>query len=162
MNTKRPIVIGAGELLWDLFPSGRQLGGAPANFTFQAQQLGARGYIISAVGNDADGEEVLDHLLKKGMDINFIRRLDKIPTGTVTVALDGNGVPVYSIHEGVAWDYIPFDPPVTDLLQRADAFCYGTLAQRNGVSLNSIRSFLGLLPPSCLVVFDINLRLRKL
>jgi fructokinase len=158
MKKERPIVIGVGELLWDLFPSGRQLGGAPANFAFHAQQLGAKGYIISAVGNDENGNEILRLLVQKGMDTGFIGQLDKIPTGTVTVDLDSHGIPVYSVHENVAWDYIPFKPSVYQLLKNAAAFCFGTLAQRNANSLNSIQSFLKALPASCLIVFDVNLR----
>lgn len=158
MKTERPIVIGVGELLWDLFPSGKQLGGAPANFTFHAQQLGARGYIISAVGKDDNGDEIVHLLVQKGMDINFIGKLDKMPTGTVTVQLDTNGIPVYSIHENVAWDYITLDPSAYQVVENATAFCFGTLAQRNADSLNTIQSFLKVLPASCLIVFDVNLR----
>lgn len=158
MKTERPVVIGVGELLWDLFPSGKQLGGAPANFTFHAQQLGAAGYIISVVGNDDNGDEIIDLLVQKGMNTDFIGKLDKIPTGTVTVQLDTNGIPAYSIRENVAWDYMLFDPPVYQILGNAAAFCFGTLAQRSAHSLSTIQSFLKILPASCLVVFDVNLR----
>ena len=158
MRTEKPIVIGVGELLWDLFPTGKRVGGAPANFTFHAQQLGARGYIISVVGNDDNGNQILKLLIQKGMNVDFIAQLDKIPTGTVTVLLDTNGIPAYSIHENVAWDYIPFDPSVYPILENAAAFCFGTLAQRNAGSLSAIQSFLKILPASCLIVFDANLR----
>lgn len=158
MMTERPIIIGVGELLWDLFPSGKQLGGAPANFIFHAQQLGASGYIISAVGNDDNGEEIMRILVQKGMDRRFIGQLDKLPTGTVTVELDAHGVPAYLIHENVAWDYIPLDSSVYQVVENSNAFCFGTLAQRSTGSMNTIQSLLKILPASCLIVFDVNLR----
>ena len=158
MKTERPIVIGIGELLWDLLPSEKQLGGAPANFTFHAQQLGAKGYIISVVGSDDSGNEIVDLLVQKGMHVDFIARHGKVPTGTVTVKLDTNGTPGYVIHENVAWDHIPFDPSICRVVEKASAFCFGTLAQRNADSLNTIQSLLKILPSSCLVVFDVNLR----
>jgi fructokinase len=158
MKTGRPIVIGVGELLWDVFPSGKQLGGAPANFVFHAQQLGAKGCIISVVGNDENGNEILRLLAQKGIDIDFIGQLDSMPTGTVSVQLDANGIPAYSIQKEVAWDYIPVYPSVCRILKNAAAFCFGTLAQRNAESQYAIRSFLKVLPASCLIVFDVNLR----
>jgi fructokinase len=110
------------------------------------------------VGKDDNGDQILNLLVQKGMNVDFISQLDKIPTGTVTVQLDEKGIPAYSIHENVAWDYIPFNPSVYQILENAAAFCFGTLAQRNADSLNSIQSFLKILPASCLIVFDVNLR----
>lgn len=158
MNTDKPIVVGAGELLWDLLPSGKQLGGAPANFAYHAQQMGAQGFIISAVGNDENGDEIIDLLINKEMNVSGISRIDRFPTGTVTVEVNSEGVPDFIIHQDVAWDYIANSSDTDEIVQKADAFCFGSLAQRNKVSFAAIQSFLIRLPEKCLTIFDINLR----
>jgi fructokinase len=153
-----PLVVGIGEILWDILPDGRQLGGAPANFAFHARALGAASVIVSAVGDDPLGREILAQLGSRGLDLSGIATVSSASTGTVTVALDAGGIPHYTIHEGVAWDVIPWTAGLGDIAVRADAVCFGTLAQRSPVSRATIGSLLGATRPDCLRVLDINLR----
>ncbi|WP_010416707.1 carbohydrate kinase family protein [Anaerophaga thermohalophila] len=152
---EKKTIIGIGEILWDILPEGKQLGGAPANFAWHCQQLGARGAVISAVGNDSNGKEIMDFIEKKEI-INGISITDK-PTGTVEVKLV-DGIPEYVIHEDVAWDFIQLNETGKEVLNQADAICFGSLAQRNEVSRDSIIRALEMTPDSCLKIFDINLR----
>jgi fructokinase len=153
-----PFIVGIGEILWDILPDGRQLGGAPANFAFHARALGAASVIVSAVGDDSLGREILAELGTRGLDRSGIATVSSAPTGTVTVALDAGGIPHYTIHEGVAWDVIPWTAGLGDIAARADAVCFGTLAQRSPVSRATIGSFLDATRPDCLRVLDLNLR----
>jgi fructokinase len=153
-----PLVVGIGELLWDLLPDGRQMGGAPANFAFHAQALGASSAIVSAVGDDRSGREILEELGRRGLERSGIAVVSGAPTGTVTVALDAGGIPHYTIHEGVAWDVLPWTAGLGDLAARADAVCFGSLAQRSPVSRATIGAFLDATGPDCLRVLDLNLR----
>ena len=151
----KKVIVGIGEILWDLLPSGKALGGAPANFAYHAQRLGEEGWAVSAVGDDPLGREILDIVDGKGL-----QRLISVvgqPTGTVEVTLDARGVPSYNIQEDVAWDNIPFTPEMEALAQRADAVCFGSLVQRMA-SRASVLRFLRATRPDCLKVFDINLR----
>jgi len=152
------LVVGIGELLWDLLPDGKQMGGAPANFAYHAQALGAASVIVSAVGDDRPGREILAELRLRGLDPSGIATVSSATTGTVTVALDAGGIPCYTIHEGVAWDVIPLTDGLGDLAACADAVCFGTLAQRSPVSRATIGSFLDATRPDCLRVLDLNLR----
>lgn len=154
MESKK-VIVGIGELLWDMLPSGKAIGGAPANFAYHAGRLGEEGWVVSAVGDDALGHEILDVLDEKRLH-SLVAMVDK-PTGTVQVSLDDAGVPTYTIVEDVAWDHIPFTPKMQDLASRADAVCFGSLVQRNG-SRASVLKFLEAVPASALKVFDINLR----
>lgn len=155
----KPIVVGMGEALWDVLPDGKKIGGAPANFAFHAGQAGMDSRVVSAVGNDALGEEALATLEGKGLNIEAVARVD-FPTGVVNVSLGEQGIPQYDICEGVAWDNIPFTPALANLASQAQAVCWGSLAQRNEVSRKTIFSFLDAMPSdeACLKVFDINLR----
>jgi fructokinase len=155
-----PVVIGLGEVLWDLLPAGKQLGGAPANFAWHAQQLGARSAVVSAVGRDPLGDEILARLRAMELDGSHVSVDDTHPTGTVSVTLDLAGVPNYVIHEDVAWDFIPAGGPLDELARRADVVCFGTLAQRSEASRQAVRKFLFETRADCLRVFDINLRQR--
>jgi fructokinase len=154
----RPLVVGIGELLWDLLPDGKQMGGAPANFAYHARALGAASMIVSAVGDDRSGREILEELDRRGLDRSGIAIAKDAPTGTVTVDLDAGGIPRYTIHEGVAWDAIPWSAGLADLAARTDAVCFGTLAQRSPVSRSTIGAFLEATRPDCLRVLDLNLR----
>src|SRR5215218_6205306 len=150
-----PVVVGIGEVLWDLLPTGKQLGGAPANFAYHAAALGARGVVVSRVGDDALGREALERVKGLGLETSHVTTDPRHPTGTVAVRLDDRGAADYVIHERVAWDYIPTTPPLLDLAARADAVCYGTLAQRSAESRRTIRAFLAATHPDrCLRVFD--------
>jgi len=153
---KKYKVAGIGEVLWDQLPQGDVLGGAPANVAFHAGQLGAESYIVSAVGNDEQGDEIVARLKAKGINL-LISRVDK-PTGTVKVTFDDKGVPDFVITRDVAWDYIELTPQSTDLASQLDAVCFGSLAQRNNVSHLAITKFLSLVPEKALKIFDINLR----
>ena len=152
---KKPVVVGIGELLWDVLPTGKRAGGAPVNFVFHATQLGAEGYAISAVGNDLAGSEILQELDRNGIG-HCISRVD-YPTGNVLVELK-DGIPTYNIVEGVAWDHIPLTDEAIAIMKRADAVCFGTLAQRNPDSRQTLMSLLDYAPASALRFFDINIR----
>lgn len=152
------VLVGLGEVLWDLLPGGRQLGGAPANFAYHARALGSRGIVVSCVGDDYLGREILHRFGELGLECGYIAIDREHPTGTVTVELDAAGKPDYIIHEGVAWDFIPFNPDLQALAGRADAVCFGSLCQRSAVSRETIRRFLEATREDCLRVFDINLR----
>lgn len=149
------IVVGIGELLWDVFPNYRKVGGAPSNLVYHASKLGAEGYVVSAAGNDISGAEILKELSDN--QINGFIEIVNFPTGTVKVELK-DGQPTYTIVEGVAWDYIPLTEKAIDIISRADAICYGTLAQRSSVSHATISALLDYARPDALKVFDINLR----
>ncbi len=151
-------VAGIGELLWDMLPQGKQLGGAPCNFAYHAFQAGCQPFVISALGADASGDDILKRFGELGLDKNFVQRTDNLPTGTVTVSLDKNGIPAYIIHENVAWDSIVWNAPLETLAKSVDAVCFGSLAQRNTVSRQTILNFLEATRTDCLRVFDINLR----
>ncbi|MDP6490582.1 MAG: PfkB family carbohydrate kinase, partial [Kiritimatiellia bacterium] len=150
-------VAGIGELLWDVFPEGKRLGGAPVNFSYHGHQLGATGYPVSAVGPDALGVEIREVLLAKRLPDEFVMIDKEHPTGTVQVTLN-SGKPSYEICEGVAWDYVPLTNDLITLATKADAVCFGSLAQRNGVSRSTIHAFLGAMRDEALKIFDVNLR----
>ena len=151
----KKVIVGIGEILWDMLPSGKALGGAPANFAYHAMRLGEEGWAVSAVGDDALGREILDIVESKKLK-NLIALSDK-PTGTVEVELDARGVPTYNIMEDVAWDNIPFTPEMEELARKADAVCFGSLVQRMN-SRGSVLGFVRAMRPDSLKVFDINLR----
>lgn len=152
----KKIIVGLGEILWDLLPNGKVLGGAPANFAYHTSQFGFEGYAVSAIGKDELGNEIIDTLNNKSLNY-CIERVD-FPTGTVEITLDSKGVPKYMISEKVAWDNIPFSPKLEHLAKETTAVCFGSLAQRSEVSQKTILRFLNLLPKDALKVFDINLR----
>ena len=151
----KKVIVGIGEILWDMLPSGKALGGAPANFAYHAARLGEEGWAVSAVGDDALGREILDIVADKRLN-NIIATSDKA-TGTVEVELDDKGVPSYNIMEDVAWDNIPFTAEMEALAKRADAVCFGSLVQRMN-SRQTVLRFLRAMRPDALKVFDINLR----
>jgi len=153
---KKPVIIGMGEVLFDIFPTSRQMGGAPINFVYHASRLGAEGYAISAVGDDENGWEIKPELAKAGL--KSIIETVPYPTGTVMVEIDNEGIPTYTITEGAAWDHIPLTAPMLELAARADAICFGTLAQRNARSRSTIREVLVAVPDDAYRVFDINFR----
>ena len=154
----KDLVIGMGEALWDVLPDGKKIGGAPANFAYHVSQFGLPSLAISAIGDDALGKELVENFNSR----NVRYHLDTVPypTGTVQVELDEAGVPQYEIKENVAWDNIPYTARLEQLAERTKAVCFGSLAQRNVVSRNTINRFLDAMPqdPDNLVVFDVNLR----
>jgi len=150
-------VIGLGELLWDVFPDGKKLGGAPCNFVYHAQKQGAIGIVLSAVGDDIIGKEILEVFKSKGISSEFIELSSK-PTSIVDVKLNSNGVPEYMIYEDVAWDYIHFNKAIEQKVKKVDVICFGSLAQRNTVSRQTIEKILKCCSQETIIVFDVNLR----
>ncbi len=151
-------VVGMGEALWDVLPEGKKIGGAPANFAYHVSQFGLPSCVVSAVGEDALGKEIVDNFTSKGL--NQLIAEVPYPTGTVQVEIDQAGVPQYEIKENVAWDNIPSTAHLESLAEKTRAVCFGSLAQRNVVSRNTINRFLDAMPQNddTLVVFDVNLR----
>lgn len=152
------IVVGMGEALWDMLPEGKKIGGAPANFAYHVSQFGLDSRVVSAVGEDELGMEILKNFREK--KLNCMIETVPYPTGTVQVELDANGVPCYDIREGVAWDNIPFTPALEGLARQTRAVCFGSLAQRSVVSRETINRFLDAMPggEDRYKIFDINLR----
>lgn len=152
------VVVGMGEALWDVLPEGKKIGGAPANFAYHVSQFGLTSCVVSAVGADALGKEIQENLTSKGL--NHLIAEVPYPTGTVQVEIDQAGVPQYEIKENVAWDNIPYTSQLESLAKRTQAVCFGSLAQRNVVSRETINRFLDAMPQieDSLVVFDVNLR----
>ena len=152
------MVVGMGEALWDVLPEGKKIGGAPANFAYHVSQFGLPSCVVSAVGDDALGREIVENFTSKGL--NQLIAEVTYPTGTVQVEIDQAGIPQYDIKENVAWDNIPYTDQLESLAKRTKAVCFGSLAQRNVVSRETINRFLDAMPQSddSLVVFDVNLR----
>ena len=149
-------IVGLGEALWDCLPDGKKLGGAPANFAYHAGQFGFDTLAVSALGEDALGEETIAALEEH--KLNYLMPRIPYPTGTVQVTLDEQGIPTYNIREGVAWDNIPFTPEIEEVAKTCQAVCFGSLAQRSVVSRETIGKFLDATPSDCVKIFDINLR----
>ena len=156
MNGK--VVVGIGEALWDVLPEGKKLGGAPANFAYHVSQFGLNSCVVSAVGNDDLGKEIVKKFRDKSL--HDVVETVPFPTGTVLVTLDSNGIPNYEIKETVAWDNIPYTSKLEELAKYTCAVCFGSLAQRNIVSRETIIRFINAIPDKehTLVIFDINLR----
>jgi fructokinase len=157
-ESAKPLIVGLGELLWDLLPDGKQLGGAPANFAYQAHALGADARVVSAVGADELGREAVAQLRQRGVESAFIVTDPFHATGTVEVSVNAQGQPRYTIVESVAWDFIPLSDAAAHLAAQAHAICFGTLAQRAPTSRETIRTLLQRASPRCLRILDINLR----
>ena len=158
MEADRKYVVGIGEALWDVLPEGKKIGGAPANFAYHVSQFGLESRVVSAVGDDALGEEILTNFREKNMQCMVPKVA--FPTGTVQVTVDAAGVPCYDIMQGVAWDNIPFTEELAKLAGQTCAVCFGSLAQRSEVSHNTIQSFLDAMSDGDGIyrIFDINLR----
>lgn len=154
----KPTLVGIGEILWDIFEVGKRLGGAPANFAYHAQALGGNGVVASCIGADPLGDALLSRLRELSLATTSIAVDEEHPTGAVTVEVDARGKPTYTINEEVAWDFIPLTQNLMELAERADAVCFGSLAQRSPVSRNTIQAFLDESRPDALRIFDINLR----
>ena len=158
MNQKAPIVVGLGEILWDFLRSGRQLGGAPANFAYMASVLGCESAVASRIGDDDLGREAIAKLSALGMSSNCVQEDPIHPTGRVLVEVDHNGQPRFEIVESVAWDFLEWSESWQKLAQVTDAVCFGSLAQRSSPSRNTIRKFLREMRLESTRVFDVNLR----
>jgi len=154
----KPLVVGLGEVLWDLLPDGPRMGGAPANFACHAKALGANAVVVSRVGDDDRGKELVAAIAEHGVDISTITIDPVYPTGIASATLDDEGKANFSIQENVAWDHLTADRFLLDRVAEADAICYGTLAQRSTGSAAAIQKLLDATRPDCLRVFDVNLR----
>ena len=152
------LVIGIGEALWDVLPEGKKIGGAPANFAYHVKQFGLDSCAVSAIGDDALGKELIENFKDKG--VNFLLETVPYPTGTVQVEIDQAGIPQYDIKENVAWDNIVLTDELKELAKKTRAICFGSLAQRNIISRETINEFLDNIPAenNPLIVFDITLR----
>ena len=151
-------VVGLGEVLWDLFPEGKQLGGAPANFAYITSLLGDRGIVASRIGNDVLGSELEQRLGTLGLESSYLQLDSAHPTGTVRVRVDQAGQPKFEITELVAWDFLEWTSAWESLAQQADAICFGSLAQRSPSSRETIHKFLGAARQGTARIFDVNLR----
>lgn len=152
------VIVGMGEVLWDMLPEGKKIGGAPANFAYHVSQYGFDGCVVSAVGDDKLGNEILESFNNRRL--NYLIQRVPYPTGTVQIELDEAGIPCYEIKENVAWDNIPFTVDLEKLAKKTRAVCFGSLAQRNTVSRETINRFLDVMPDAAgqYRVFDVNLR----
>lgn len=152
------VIVGMGEVLWDMLPEGKKIGGAPANFAYHVSQYGFDGCVVSAVGDDKLGNEILESFNNRRF--NYLIQRVPYPTGTVQIELDEAGIPCYEIKENVAWDNIPFTVDLEKLAKKTRAVCFGSLAQRNTVSRETINRFLDVMSDAAgqYRVFDVNLR----
>jgi fructokinase len=151
-------IVGLGEVLWDLLLTGPQLGGAPANFAYHAHALGANAKVITRVGNDDYGHEIIRRFRGMSLPDATVQSDATAPTGTVKVELSGNGIAHFTIQENVAWDCIAATPEAIEVVRAADAICYGSLAQRCAPSRVAIQTLVAAARADSLRVFDINLR----
>src|ERR1700722_5829470 len=158
MADRKRTSVGLGELLWDLLPSGKQLGGAPANFAYITNLLGDHGIPASRIGCDALGDEALQKLTQLGLSTSFVQRDSVHPTGTVNVKIDDAGQPCFDILHPVAWDYLDWTKEWEQLACEADAVCFGSLAQRSARSQSTIKTFLNATRREAIRIFDVNLR----
>ncbi len=151
-------VVGVGEVLWDLLLTGPQLGGAPANFAYHAHALGAQSSVITRVGSDDCGSEIIRRFREMGLPETTVQMDEAHPTGTAKVELSGDGLARFTIQENVAWDHVALAPEAVAAASSADAICFGSLAQRGETSRKAIQQLVAAAPANALKVFDINLR----
>lgn len=156
MAINQEYIVGIGELLWDCFPSYRRIGGAPSNFAYHASQFGYKGLVISAIGHDQNGEDLIEELEKHNLSYH-LERVD-LPTGTVSVDMTVMNDPQYTINTDVAWSCIPFTKELVEIAHQCRAVCYGTLAQYGKESRQTIGWFLEAVPQNCYKIYDVNLR----
>jgi fructokinase len=151
-------MIGLGEVLWDILPSGKVLGGAPANFAYMTNVLGEEGIVASRVGNDELGREACEVIRRLGLNTSYLQQDNEHQTGTAAVSIDASGQPNFTIQESVAWDFLQWTAEWEELSSRADVICFGSLAQRSPGSAVAIDSFLRNAPTKALRICDVNLR----
>jgi fructokinase len=155
---KAPLFVGLGELIWDLLPEGRRLGGAPTNFAYMARLLGNRSAVASRVGDDTLGRDARARLEAEGVSTDYLQVEGAHPTGTVGVRVGEGGEPTFTVNGNSAWDYLEWTERWEELAGRADCVCFGTLGQREPRARETITRFLEHVRPSALRVFDVNLR----
>jgi len=150
-------IVAFGELVWDLFPDGKIIGGAPVNFVFRLNSFGDTGYLLSKIGDDELGDEALKRVTELGISTENIQVDNVFPTGTAEVKIDGEGRPDFNIKKDVAFDHIEFTAEALQLVREADCLCYGTLVQRYGISKNTLRELINE-APAPIKFLDIKLR----
>lgn len=160
MTATRPVIVGIGEVLWDVYPDASHFGGAPANFACHAASLGATGWMVSAVGTDELGDRALESLRARGVQCSMVARDPAHPTGQVFVTLDETGQATYEFAADTAWDHLAWSSALAPLAASCDAVCFGTLCQRSTLSRDTIRRFVQATPATALRIFDVNLRQR--
>jgi fructokinase len=151
------LVLGIGELLWDVLPDGERLGGAPSNFAVMAGRLGNQAAILSRIGRDDLGRKAIDALNAVPVDTSNIQIDPAHETGRVTVSISA-GEPHYTIHHPAAWDFLNLSDEWVQLAERANAICFGSLAQRNQISRQTIQTLAAQCSSDCVRIFDVNLR----
>jgi fructokinase len=156
--TEPALMIGLGEVLWDLLPSGKVLGGAPANFAYMSSVLGAQGIVASRVGNDELGRDACRVMQELGLSTAYLQHDEERETGIATVSIDVAGQPNFTIKNSVAWDFLDWSPQWEELSSRADVVCFGSLAQRSEKSAATIERFLKNTPKKTVRICDANLR----
>ncbi len=154
----KKLVVGLGEVLWDMLPGGRHLGGAPANFAYITALLGDEGVVASRVGRDTLGEEALGEIRSLGLSTAAVQQDERHATGVVKVEVDAKGCARFEIEHPSAWDFLEWTPEWEALARSADAVCFGSLAQRSPQSRETIQKFLGAVPKKAIRIFDVNLR----
>jgi fructokinase len=152
------VMTGLGEVLWDILPSGRVLGGAPANFAYMAAILGDEGVVASRIGIDDLGRDACTEMRNHGLNTQYVQHDALHKTGTTQVKIDSTGQPTFTIEETVSWDFLEWTPVWEELSARADVVCFGSLAQRSAISAATIGRFLRNMPGNALRIFDVNLR----
>ncbi|HJQ31690.1 MAG TPA: carbohydrate kinase [Pyrinomonadaceae bacterium] len=158
ISNSAPLVVGLGELIWDLLPSGKRLGGAPSNFAYVSRLLGSDAAIATRVGRDALGEEALERLKRTGLSTRYVQRDEEHPTGTVGVTIGAGGEPRFNVNENSAWDYLEWTPEWEELAAGAAVVCFGTLGQRHAKARETVTRFLEATGAGALRLFDVNLR----
>jgi fructokinase len=156
--SKPAIVVGLGEVLWDLMPNGKVLGGAPANFAYMANVLGDQGIVASRIGNDQLGREALRAMHELDLNTMYVQSDDQYPTGTAEVLIDSDGEPTFTIRESVAWDFLQWTDAWEELSGRADVICFGSLGQRSPAAAATVSRFLRNTKGDALRIYDVNLR----
>lgn len=153
-----PVVVGLGEVLFDIFGNAEELGGAPANFAYHAGRLGADAYIVSAIGDDERGRTALRELKNRNLNTECITVTEGVGTGYVQAEIDADGIATYLFPDNIAWDNMALNEQALHIAGTVDGVCFGTLAQRSDLSRKTIYEFLELAPAGCVKVYDINLR----
>jgi fructokinase len=157
-HSHAPLIVGLGELIWDLLPTGKRLGGAPSNFAYISRLLGADAAVATRVGRDALGREALERLKDTGLSTRFVQQDDEHPTGTVGVQIGAGGEPNFNVNENSAWDYLEWTREWEELAAGAGVVCFGTLGQRHVQARETVARFLEAKRPGALRLFDVNLR----
>jgi len=155
---KKLTIAGIGEILWDVLPDAETLGGAPVNFAYHVNGLGATGIPLSSIGDDDRGRRALDILKKKNIETSTISIIPGIPTGFVDACISSSGSATYTFPDNVAWDNLKINKASRDIQNSLDAICFGTLAQRSETSRQAIHEFLSGLPSKTVKIYDVNLR----